>query len=148
MLAHADQRGRDAFTFEPITSPYLEVADDFQVRTPYSQAVIAELRAVPRVRWDPAARLWSVPFRSVEDLRRHWPTIEAAARRAEPEERRRRQESRKASPENRDRRAVAAERRRQRYPVPADAPPPLDRALMTMRDLWCSRPSPASLWSQ
>src|SRR3954468_7364311 len=36
VLAHADQRGRDAFTFEPIKSPYLEVADDLVVRTPYS----------------------------------------------------------------------------------------------------------------
>jgi len=56
VLAHADQRGRDAFTFEPITSPYLEVAEDLQVRTPYSQAVIAELREVPWARWDPAAK--------------------------------------------------------------------------------------------
>jgi len=131
VLAHADQRGRDAFTFEPITSPYLGVTDDIQVRTPYSQAVIAELRATPWARWDPAAKSWRVPFRSVEDLRRHWPAIEAAARRAEPEERRRRQESRKASPEHGDRRATAAERRQQRYPVPEDALPPLDRALMT-----------------
>ncbi|MDB5376953.1 MAG: hypothetical protein JWR00_1399, partial [Rubritepida sp.] len=36
VLAYADQRGRDAFTFEPITSPYLEVGDDFVIRTPYS----------------------------------------------------------------------------------------------------------------
>ena len=47
VLAHADQRGRDAFTFEPIASPYLEVADDLVVRTPYSRTVVAELRAVP-----------------------------------------------------------------------------------------------------
>ena len=131
VLAHADQRGRDAFTFEPITSPYLEASEDLVIRTPYSRAVITELRAVPWARWDPAAKSWRVPFRSVDDLRRHWPAIEAAARRAEPEERRKRQESRKASPENGDRRAAAAERRRQRYPVPADAPPPLGRALMT-----------------
>jgi len=72
-----------------------------------------------------------VPFRSVEDLRRHWPAIEAAARRAEPEERRRRQKSRKASPEHEDKRAEAAERRRQRYPVPEEAPPPLDHSVMT-----------------
>ena len=32
--AHADQRGRDAFAFEPIASRYLEVADDLVVRTP------------------------------------------------------------------------------------------------------------------
>ena len=31
-----DGRGRDAFAFEPITSSYLEVADDLAVRTPYS----------------------------------------------------------------------------------------------------------------
>ena len=26
--AHADERGRDAFAFEPLASPYLEVADE------------------------------------------------------------------------------------------------------------------------
>ncbi len=131
VLAYADQRGRDAFAFEPITSPYLEVADDLVVRTPYSRTVIAELRAVPWARWDPALKAWRVPFRSFEELRRRWPAIEGAARLAEPEERRKRKESRKASPEHGDRRAEAAERRRKRYPVPEDAPPPLDRVLMT-----------------
>lgn len=131
VLAYADQRGRDAFDFEPITSPYLEVADDFIVRTPYSRTVIAELREVPWARWDPASKAWRVPFRSSEELRRRWSAIETAARRAEPEERRKRQESRKASPEHENRRAEAAERRRMRYPVPEDAPPPLDRVLMT-----------------
>jgi hypothetical protein len=47
VLAHADQRGRDAFAFEPIASPYLEVADGFVVRTPYSRTVITELRRCP-----------------------------------------------------------------------------------------------------
>jgi len=131
VLAHADQRGRDAFTFEPITSPYLEVADDLMVRTPYSRAVIAELRAVPWARWDPESKAWRVPFRSFEDLRRRWPAIEDAARRAEPEERRSRAESRRFSPEHGERRAEAAERRRHRYPVPEDALPPLGRVLMT-----------------
>ena len=131
VLAYADQRGRDAFTFEPIASPYLEVADEFVVRTPYSRTVIAELRAVPWARWDPASKAWRVPFRSFEELRRRWPAIEAAACLAEPEERRKREESRKASPEHGDRRAEAAERRRHRYPVPEDALPPLDRVLMT-----------------
>jgi hypothetical protein len=131
VLAHADQRGRDAFTFEPITSPYLEVADDLVVRTPYSQTVITELRAVPWARWDPASKAWRVPFRSFEELSRRWPAIEDAARQAEPEERRKRAESRKASPEHEDRRAKAAERHRHRYPVPEDALPPLDRVLMT-----------------
>jgi hypothetical protein len=131
VLAYADQRGRDAFTFEPITSPYLEVTDDFLIRTPYSRTVIAELREVPWARWDPALKAWRVPFRSFEELNRRWPAIEAAARMAEPEERRKREESRRASPEQADRRAEAAERRRNRYPVPEDAPPPLDRVLMT-----------------
>ncbi len=131
VLAYADLRGRDAFTFEPITSAYLEVADGFVVRTPYSRTVIAELRAVPWARWDPASKAWRVPFRSFEELRRRWPAIEDAARRAEPEERRKREESRKASPGHGDGRAEAAERRRKRYPVPEDALPPLDRVLMT-----------------
>ncbi|SDD63888.1 hypothetical protein [Belnapia rosea] len=131
VLAYADQRGRDAFAFEPMSSPYLEVADGFVVRTPYSRAVIAELRAVPWAQWDPALKAWRVPFRSVEELRRRWPAIEEAARLAEPEERRKREESRKASPEHAERRAEAAERRRRRYPVPEDAQPPLGRVLMT-----------------
>ncbi len=131
VLAYADQRGRDAFAFEPITSPYLEIADGFVVRTPYSRTVIAELRAVPWARWDPALKAWRIPFRSIEELRRHWPAIEGAARLAEPEERRKREEDRKASPGHPDRRADAAERRRHRYPVPDDAQPPLDRVLMT-----------------
>lgn len=131
VLAYADQRGRDAFTFEPITSAYLEVAEDLVVRTPYSHAVITELRMVPWARWNPASKAWRVPFRSYEDLLRHWPAIEDAARQAEPEERRKREESRKASPEHGERRAEAAERRRRRYPVPKDALPPLDHVLMT-----------------
>jgi hypothetical protein len=131
VLAYADQRGRDAFSFEPITSPYLEVADGFVVRTPYSRAVITELRAVPWARWDPALKAWRVPFRSFEELHRRWAAIEGAARLAEPEERRKREESRKASPEHGDRRAKAAEGRRHRYPVPEDALPPLGRVLMT-----------------
>ena len=131
VLAYADQRGRDAFTFEPITSPYLEVAGDLVVRTPYSRTVIAGLREVPWARWDSALKAWRVPFRSFEELKRRWPAIETAARMAEPEERRRREESRKASPEHADRRAEAAERRRNRYPLPEDALPPLGRVLMT-----------------
>ena len=131
VLAHADQRGRDAFAFEPIASPNLEVADGFVVRTPYSRTVIAELRAVPWARWDPASKAWRVPFRSSEELRGRWPAIEGAARLAEPEARRRREEGRQASPEHGDGRAEAAERRRKRHPVPEDALPPLDRVLMT-----------------
>ncbi len=131
VLAYGDERGRDAFAFEPIASPYLEVADDLLVRTPYSRDVVAALREVPWARWDPAAKAWRVPFRSFEALRQRWPVIEDAARRAEPEERRKRAADRKASPEHGDRRAEAAERRRQRYPVPDDAVPPFDRVLMT-----------------
>jgi hypothetical protein len=47
-----DLRGRDAYAFDPITSPYLEVGDDLRVRTPYSRTVLEELRAVPWSRWD------------------------------------------------------------------------------------------------
>lgn len=131
VLAHADERGRDAFTFEPLASSYLEVADDLVVRTPYSRDVVAGLRQVPWARWDPASKAWRVPFRSFEELRRHWPAIEEAARRAEPEERRKRAESRRAAPEHADRLAEATERRRNRYPVREDALPPLGPVLMT-----------------
>nr|WP_238223741.1 hypothetical protein [Methylorubrum aminovorans] len=131
VLAHADERGRDAFAFEPLASPYLVAADDLVVRTPYSRAVVAELRMVPWARWDPKSKAWRVPFRSLEELRQRWPAIEDAARQAEPEERRKREASRRASPEHADRRAEAAERRRNRYPVPEDALPPLGRVLQT-----------------
>ena len=131
VLAYADERGRDAFTFEPVTSPYLEVAEDLVVRTPYSRDVVSELRLVPWARWDPSSKAWRVPFRSVEELRRRWPGIEQAARRAEPEERRKRAESRRGSPEHAERLAEAAERRRNRYPVPEDSLPPLGQVLMT-----------------
>ncbi len=131
ILAHADERGRDAFAFEPLASPYLEVADELVVRTPYSRTVVAELRTVPWAWWDPASKAWRVPFRSLEELRQRWPAIEDAARQAEPEERRKREASRRASPEHAERLAEAAERRRNRYPVPEDALPPLGRVLMT-----------------
>lgn len=131
VLAYADQRDRDAFDFEPISSPYIEVADTFVVRTPYSRTVIAEPWEVPWARWDPALKAWRVPFRSVEDLRRRWPAIDAAARRAELEERRKREEIRRALSDSGDQRAAAAERRRKRYPVPEDAPPPFGRVVMS-----------------
>jgi hypothetical protein len=113
LLAYADQRGRDAFAFEPITSSYLEIGDGFVVRTPYSRTAVSELREVPWARWDPALKAWRVPFRSSEDLRRRWPAIESAARHAEPQERRKRKESRNASPEDESRRSAAAELRRE-----------------------------------
>lgn len=129
VLAFADERGRDAWAFEPIASRYLQAADDLLVRTPYSRTVIEELRAVPWARWDPTPKVWRVPYRSLDALRQRWPAIEDAARRAEPEERRKRQEERRAA----DPGTVAAgrERRRHRYPVPGDALPPFGRVLMT-----------------
>jgi len=72
---HADLKGRDAYEFEPIISPYLEVANDLRVRTPYSRSVLAELRAIPWAHWDDNLRLWRVPFRSYEELRRRWSSI-------------------------------------------------------------------------
>lgn len=131
VLAHADERGRDAFSFEPLASPYLEASDDLVVRTSYSRDVVAELRQVPWARWDPVAKAWRVPFRSFEELRLRWPAIEEAARRAEPEERRKRAKIRRAAPEHADRLAEVAERRRNRYPVRVDALPPLGHVLMT-----------------
>lgn len=127
----ADQRGRDAFAFEPIVSPYLEAADEMVVRTPYSRTVIEELRAVPWAWWNGADKAWHVPFRSIDELRRRWPAIEAAAERSEPEARRQRREAAKSAPEYKGMKATEAERRRRRYPVSASELPPPDRVLMS-----------------
>lgn len=131
VLSYADEKGRDAFAFDPIQSTYLEAADDLRVRTPYSRTVVAELRAVPWAWWDPDLKAWRVPYRSWQALRQRWPAIEAAARRNEPEERQKRRNARKASPEHGRTTSRASERRRRRYPVPAEALPPLDRVVMT-----------------
>ncbi|CZT36518.1 hypothetical protein [Rhizobium sp. 9140] len=124
--AHADARGRDAFAFEPIVSPYLELGRaGFQIRTPYSKTVVEELREIRFARWDGDLRLWHVPFRSFEDLRSHWPAIEAAARRNEPAERARRAEERKGTEDDLKSKARSTERRKHRYPLlPDDLPPP------------------------
>lgn len=131
MLAYADERGKNAFSFELIESRYLERANDLRIRTPYSKAVLDELRAVPWAWWDGDMKAWRVPFRSWEVLRRRWPTIEAGAQRAEPEERQKRRQARKGFPEQAEAAARASEQRRRRYPVPAEALPPMDRVLMT-----------------
>jgi hypothetical protein len=126
--AHADAKGRDAFDFDPIDSSYLELGKaGFRIRTPYSKIVVDELREIPFARWDGDLRVWHVPFRSYDDLRRRWPAIEAAARRNEPEERKRRAEERKGTEEEKRSRLRSAERKRRRYPVPSDDLPPLGR---------------------
>ncbi|WFU11948.1 hypothetical protein QA646_26600 (plasmid) [Rhizobium sp. CB3090] len=130
--AYADIKGRDAYAFDPILSKYLLVQDDrLEVRTPYSRTVVDEMREVPFASWDADNRVWSIPYRSYEDLRRRWGRIEAAARRNEPEERKRRQAERRGSEEERASRARAAERRRRRHPLRPDQLPPLDRPVMT-----------------
>jgi hypothetical protein len=125
---HADDKGRDAFAFEPLASPYLQAGDELVVRTPYSRTVVDLLRTVPFARWDGEAKAWRVPYRGYERLRAVWPMIEEAAREAEPEARRRRREERAADPLEAIR---AAERRRRRYPVPLGDPPPLDLPVAT-----------------
>ena len=129
---HADMKGRDAFDFDPIESPYLEIATDMRIRTPYSRTVLAELRKIPWSHWDDTLRAWRIPFRSYEQLRRSWPTIEAAARRNEPEERKRRRDAERNSPEHQLAQLRSTERRRRRYPLLAeDEPPPIGRPVST-----------------
>ena len=129
---HADAKGRDAYIFDPLESPYLTVADDLKVRTPYSRTVVEVLRQIPWAHWDPEERIWRVPFRSYEELKARWPEIEEAAQRNEPEARKRRREERKAAvPEETSR--IQAERRRRRYPVPGDDLPPLGFPLATLQ---------------
>ncbi|MEZ2126230.1 MULTISPECIES: hypothetical protein [unclassified Sinorhizobium] len=124
--AYVDAKGRDAYEFDPIASSYFEVTETgFRVRTPYSKTVVEQLREIPFASWDRDLRIWHVPFRSYEELRRRWKTIEAAARRYEPEEVRKRRETEKNTDKAREARARSAERRRRRYPVSMyDMPPP------------------------
>ncbi|WP_028749227.1 hypothetical protein [Rhizobium mesoamericanum] len=128
----ADEKGRDAFAFDMIESCYLEAAPAaFQIRTPYSRRVIDEIREIPHARWDADRRLWTVPYRSFEELRQRWPAIEAAALRSEPEARRARRKAIKGTEEEAASKARTRERRQKRYPVPADDNPPLERAIGT-----------------
>lgn len=130
-FAQADERGHDSFSFEPIVSRYLSCAEDLVVRTPYSRTVVEELRAVPWAWWNGEEKAWHVPFRSVDELRKRWPAIEAAAKRNEPEARRQRQEAAKREPGHEEMKARANEQRRHRYPVLAGAMPPLDTVVMS-----------------
>jgi hypothetical protein len=129
---HADAKGRDAFIFEPLESPYLAVADDLQVRTPYSRTIVEALRSIPWAHWDSEERIWRVPFRSYEELKSRWSEIEEAARRNEPEARRKRREEQKAQASG-EASLIQAERRRSRYPVTGTDPPPLGFPLSTNR---------------
>lgn len=131
LLRHADERGRDAFSFDPIQSRYLTAGEDLSIRTPYSKAVIELVRSVPWAWWDATAHAWRVPFRSIEQLRQAWADIEAAAVRSEPGERQRRRREMTASAGREDARAAAVERRRRRYPVPASDLPPCGRSVFS-----------------
>ncbi|WP_352841240.1 hypothetical protein [Mesorhizobium sp. M0933] len=128
---HDDSKGRDAFAFDPISSQYLEIADDLRIRTPYLRAVLEELRAVPWASWDDELRAWRVQFRSYEELRRRWPSIEKAAQQAEPEERKGQRAAARNTESYRAAQKRAAERRRHRYPLPVQDLPTLGRAVAT-----------------
>ncbi|MER9300212.1 hypothetical protein NKI38_27535 [Mesorhizobium sp. M0621] len=130
---HDDSKGRDAFAFDPISSQYLEIADDLRIRTPYSRTVLEELRAVPWASWDDELRAWRVPFRSYEALRRRWPNIEQAAQHAEPDERKRRLADTRNTEAHRAAQQRAGERRRHRYPLPVQDLPTLGHAVATVQ---------------
>jgi hypothetical protein len=128
----ADEKGRDAFAFDPIESRYLDATPaTLQIQTPYSRTVVNEVREIPYARWDADRRLWTVPYRSFDELRKRWPTIEAAAGRSEPEARQARREAIKGTQEDDASKARIRERRRKRYPVPADDAPPFECAVGT-----------------
>ncbi|TCL66305.1 hypothetical protein [Rhizobium sp. BK251] len=128
----ANQKGRDAYEFEPIISPYLEVTDHgFRIRTPFSRTIVDALRRVPFASWHGDDRVWDVPYASYDELQSRWQIIEEAAKRAEPEERRKRAEERRGTPEEAMSRRRSAERRKHRLPVLSDDLPPLGRPLAT-----------------
>ncbi|MDL2407794.1 hypothetical protein PY650_19440 [Rhizobium calliandrae] len=123
-----EEKGRDAYEWEPILSPYLQVYDrGFRIRTPFSRAVVDELRQIPFARWNRDDRVWEIPFASYDDLQDRWKTIEEAAKRAEPEERRKRAEARRGTEDEAKARRRTAERRKRRMPVSSDDPPPPGR---------------------
>lgn len=130
--AFADDKGRDAFAFDPIESHYLEAGSAaLLIRTPYSKALVSEIREIRDARWDADRRLWNVPYRSYEDLRKRWPLIETIAARSEPEARKERREAIRGTEEDEIAKARSREKRRKRYPVPSDHMPPFDRAVST-----------------
>lgn len=127
-----EERGRDAYQFEPILSPYLQVYDlGFRIRTPFSQTVVDALRQIPFARWNGDDKVWEIPFASYDDLQHRWEDIEAAAKRAEPEERRKRAEARKGTDEEAKARRRTQERKKRRVPVSIDDLPPIGRPLAT-----------------
>ncbi len=127
-----EAKGRDAFEFEPILSPYLEVHDrGLRVRTPYSLTVVDHLRKIPFARWNGDDRVWEVPYASYDELQQRWEAIEEAARRTEPEERRKRAEASRGTEEEAKAKRRISERRKKRLPVPSDDLPPLGRPVVT-----------------
>ncbi len=129
---YEEERGRDAFEFEPILSPYLQVFDgDFRIGTPYSRTVVDELRQVPFARWNGDDKVWEIPFASYDDLQHRWETIEEAAKRSEPEERRKRAEARRGTEEEAKAKRRTTERKKRRLPVSSDDLPPLGRTVAT-----------------
>ena len=131
-MPYEAERGRDAYEFEPILSPYLQVYDrGFRIKTPYSRRVVDELRQIPFARWNGDDKVWEVPFASYDNLQHRWEAIEGAAKLAEPEERRKRAEARKGTEEEAKAKRRVCERRRKRLPVPSDDLPPLGRPVAT-----------------
>ena len=127
-----EEKGRDAFAFEPILSPYLEVHDhSLRVRTPYSRTVVDELRQIPFARWNSNDKVWEVPYASYDDLQQRWEVIETAANRAEPEERRKRAQARRGTEAEAKAKRRTSERRKKRLPVQSNNLPPVDRPVAT-----------------
>ncbi|MBX4900117.1 hypothetical protein [Rhizobium bangladeshense] len=129
---YEEERGRDAYEFEPILSPYLQVHDrGFRVKTPFSRTVVDELRHIPFARWNGDHKVWEIPYASYDDLQHRWEAIEEAAKRAEPEERRKRAEARKGTDEEAKAKRRTTERRKKRLPLPSDDLPPLGTPVAT-----------------
>jgi hypothetical protein len=92
---------------------------------------VNEIREISFARWDADRRLWIVPYRSYDELRRRWPVMEAAAARNEPEVKKARRNAMMGTEEEEASKATLRERRRRRYPVLAGDVPPFERAIGT-----------------
>lgn len=132
--AFADEKGRDAFAFDPIESPCLDASQsELRVRITLfeDRGRRASGSAILALGRRQSLLCCSVPFIRGSSTPLAWPAIETAARRNEPDVRKARYQARKGTEIAEASKARARERRRKRYPVPLADHPPLARAVAT-----------------
>ncbi|HTN62290.1 MAG TPA: hypothetical protein VL147_12175 [Devosia sp.] len=81
---HDDMRGRDAYAFDPVVRNIsFLMATGWRIARPIPAPSSMRCAKFPLCLG--MARVWTVPYRSYDELRRRWSRIEAAGARNEPE---------------------------------------------------------------